>query len=346
MAAFGQTLRGYERDAANLGRLSATHVREFDRLQRQWAGFGEAGYEWAIKSVTRPVAGDPVAAYLGWGRELWETLQRRAKELGLKTSGHQALDFGCGPGRVAQALSESYEAVLGLDVAPKMIELADRINRRPERCSFRQWVAPDLADLASGRFDLTLCAFVVQHLPRWLAARYIRELVRTAAPGGTIVLQFHGDVTLPVVRHLPSRVLSMAYNLARRLHLYGPRLRGPWEVHLARPAWVRSLFETSGASVAALDRAPEPEGWMVSYWLFARREYIPGRHVGVTAGSAGPTESQSRGARLWEYDKTSGTSSAPLFTTRRVPSRRNASRRPREPLALACRGTRSNPRRA
>lgn len=257
---------------ARPGPLSAAHAREYERLQRQWAGFGEAGYEWAVTSVTRPVAGDPAVAYLRWGRELWEARNRRAKELGLKTSGDEALDFGCGPGRVTQALSESYERVLGLDVAPRMIELADQINRRPERCSFTRWASPDLAGLASGRFDLTFCAFVLQHLPRWLAARYIRELVRTAAPGGTVVLQFHGDVTLPVVRYLPGRALSMAYSLARHVHLRGRRIRGPWEVHLARPAWVRSVLETAGARVVALDRAREPEGYMISYWVFARRE--------------------------------------------------------------------------
>lgn len=251
--------------------ISRGRSRAFARIQRQWTAFGEAGFDWAVTSVTRPVATDPVAAYLSWGREVWGRVQQRASALGLATTGREALDLGCGPGRIAQALAGSYERVLGLDIAPKMIELARRMNAQAERCEFAEWSAPDLEGLESERFDLVICTYLVQHLPRWLTARYLQELVRTTRPGGTIILQFHGDVSLSVVRLLPSPLLALAYRLGRRLQVRAVRQRGPWDIHLVRPPWVRTLLERSGASVTALDRAPEPEGRMVSYWVFARR---------------------------------------------------------------------------
>ena len=35
-----------------------------------------------------------------------------------------ALDFGCGIGRLSQALAEHFDQVYGVDISPKMIELA------------------------------------------------------------------------------------------------------------------------------------------------------------------------------------------------------------------------------
>ena len=39
-----------------------------------------------------------------------------------------ALDFGCGVGRHTQALAELFDHVVGVDVAPSMLELARQLN--------------------------------------------------------------------------------------------------------------------------------------------------------------------------------------------------------------------------
>src|SRR2546423_14230350 len=48
--------------------------------------------------------------------------------LGLPLPRARALDFGCGPGRLTQALARHVTEVDGVDISASMIELANRLN--------------------------------------------------------------------------------------------------------------------------------------------------------------------------------------------------------------------------
>ncbi len=48
----------------------------------------------------------------------------------------RALDFGCGVGRLTQALARHFNIVDGVDIAPSMIELANQFNRSGGRCRY------------------------------------------------------------------------------------------------------------------------------------------------------------------------------------------------------------------
>ena len=60
-------------------------------------------------------------------------LFHRFAELQLPAPSRRALDFGCGVGRLTQALARRMERVLGADISPVMIDLARRLNRYPDR---------------------------------------------------------------------------------------------------------------------------------------------------------------------------------------------------------------------
>ena len=45
------------------------------------------------------------------------------------------LDFGCGPGRLSQALTRYFESVKGIDISESMINLANLYNEYPEKFS-------------------------------------------------------------------------------------------------------------------------------------------------------------------------------------------------------------------
>src|SRR5258708_35306173 len=97
----------------------------------------------------------------------------------------RALDFGCGVGRLTQALAAHFERVDGVDVSPTMVELARRYDATG-RCTFTVNTAPDLGRFADGSFDLALSILVLQHIPPPFALGYVRELCRVLAPGGTL----------------------------------------------------------------------------------------------------------------------------------------------------------------
>ena len=65
-------------------------------------------------------------------------VDRIIKELadqGIRPQTASALDFGCGVGRLTQALVDHFDHVVGVDVSPTMIGLSILIARRGASCS-------------------------------------------------------------------------------------------------------------------------------------------------------------------------------------------------------------------
>ena len=64
-----------------------------------------------------------------------------------------ALDFGCGAGRLTQALGRHFERVTGVDISGHMVELA-REHNRGGKVAFIQNARPDLRIFPDHSFDL------------------------------------------------------------------------------------------------------------------------------------------------------------------------------------------------
>ncbi len=101
----------------------------------------------------------------------------------------QALDFGCGLGRLTQGLAEHFGTVVGVDISTSMIAGAKRWNRHGERCVFIENCREDLSLFESETFDLCYSYIVLQHMPQEFAQSYLREFVRVLRPGGICLFQ-------------------------------------------------------------------------------------------------------------------------------------------------------------
>jgi len=55
-------------------------------------------------------------------------VMRYVESLGIDVSRRRALDFGCGVGRLTQAIANYFEEVYGVDIALSMIEQATKCN--------------------------------------------------------------------------------------------------------------------------------------------------------------------------------------------------------------------------
>lgn len=97
-----------------------------------------------------------------------------------------ALDFGCGVGRITQALTAHFDRVVGLDISETMIDQAVALNRVGERC---RYVCGRLSDFPDSTFDFVFSVYVIQHIPHALQAETLRELVRVVKPNGVIACQ-------------------------------------------------------------------------------------------------------------------------------------------------------------
>jgi SAM-dependent methyltransferase len=227
---------------------------DLNELQRNWDALGRADPLWAIKF-------DPEKKGNRWDREeFFRTGEREVAELaawldglGLTPLGGRALDFGCGVGRLTQALARRFEEVDGVDIAPSMIELAERLDRSGGRCRYHLNAATDLAIFDDDRFDLVCSLLVLQHVQPGYARGYLREFLRVLRPGGVLVagLPSHPAATLRGLAFaaVPNRVLN---RYRRRRYGY----QGVMELHGVRRTEVVELLESAGGEVVAAVEEP------------------------------------------------------------------------------------------
>jgi SAM-dependent methyltransferase len=100
-----------------------------------------------------------------------------------------ALDFGCGVGRLTQALAEYFDRVVGVDISPRMLELANELNRTPARVSYVWNQSADLNLFSSNTFDFVVTNVVLQHVEPEIVRAYLAEFLRVLLPDGLVVFQ-------------------------------------------------------------------------------------------------------------------------------------------------------------
>ena len=110
-----------------------------------------------------------------------------ASTLGV-TPGMRVLDLGCGDGTTAIPEAQLGAEVLGVDIAPNLVEAG---ARRAEQlglsnCKFQEGDASSLVGLNDRSFDLVVSIFGAMFAPRPLDVA--KEMVRVTRPGGRIVM--------------------------------------------------------------------------------------------------------------------------------------------------------------
>jgi SAM-dependent methyltransferase len=172
---------------------------DLHELQRHWDAFGRLDPHWAILNEPGKLGGRwEDDAFFQTGRIEVEAMLRHVDGLGLPLpSTDRALDFGCGIGRVTQALCDRFERVDGVDIAPSMIEKARELNRFDDACSYFVNERDDLTLVDPNRYDFVYSRLVLQHMQPEYAARYITEFVRVLVPDGVALFQ------IPAGHHPP-----------------------------------------------------------------------------------------------------------------------------------------------
>jgi SAM-dependent methyltransferase len=189
-------------------------MSEHARHRRDWSDLGELDPMWAIASTPeRRHGGWDEAAFAESGARKAAGLLRRLDDLGVPARHGTALDFGCGVGRLSLPLADRFETVVGVDIAPPMIEAAHARAREADVVNARFLVDGEIR-LEPASFDLVYCALVLQHQPSAAAALGLMERLATlVAPGGVLVVQVPTWLA-PRLRLQPGRRI---YGLLRSL---------------------------------------------------------------------------------------------------------------------------------
>lgn len=111
------------------------------------------------------------------------------------------LDFGCGYGRVTRFLVERVPA--------ERVSVSDVVLEGVEFCASEFGVRPipvhaDLAERRLGSFDFVFAISVLSHLNEWRSKNLLRLLGESLAPGGLLLLTFHGHWSIDHPEHYGS----------------------------------------------------------------------------------------------------------------------------------------------
>jgi SAM-dependent methyltransferase len=159
-----------------------------EELKSTWDSLGSVDPLWAVLT-------DPGRRNGGW--DLGEFMETGRQTVGnaVKTLtehdvslGERVLDFGCGVGRLTNALAEHSKTVVGVDLAASMVQRARELNRHPDRVEFVLYDGLTLP-FEDGSFDGALSLLVLQHGRPEVQLRCLMELQRVVRPGGVLMLQ-------------------------------------------------------------------------------------------------------------------------------------------------------------
>jgi SAM-dependent methyltransferase len=138
-------------------------------------------------------------------------VERAARVLGGWPAPRRALDFGCGVGRLAFAMTQHAGEVVGYDVAPEMLRQAEA--RNDAAASFTDhW--PKLVD--GPGFDWINSYIVFQHIPPARGLELLADLLRLLNPRGLVSLHFT-VYRAPHLQPPPQAGAAPLRTLARRL---------------------------------------------------------------------------------------------------------------------------------
>jgi SAM-dependent methyltransferase len=135
-----------------------------------------------------------LASFMQTGEREIALLFHELNALGLAVSRDAAVDFGCGVGRLTQALARRFGSVLGLDVSSGMIRIARQINKYGDRVTYETNDGSLAARIQESSVDFVYSTLVLQHMHPDISSTYVSELVKSLRPGGLFVFQ------LPVSR--------------------------------------------------------------------------------------------------------------------------------------------------
>jgi SAM-dependent methyltransferase len=230
-----------------------THLEEQRRDWEELAGFDPM---WAVVSAPdRRFGRWDTEDFFATGEREVAALLGRARELGVPAQERDALEFGCGLGRVTRALATRYGRATGVDISTRMLDQARLLNADVAGLDFVHNDAADLSVLGDQRFDLIYSRHVLQHLPTpELVRLYLQDMVRRVRPAGLVLL--HVPLQIPMRYRL--LIVRRAYHFLRRLGLPADFLYRRLRLHpvsmLAVPEHnLRAWIESAGGRVLAID---------------------------------------------------------------------------------------------
>lgn len=241
-----------------------------EQLRAVWTTLGREDPLWAVLSRPDKLGGRwDVEEFFATGRLEIGAQITLIDSLGLPRQCGRAVDFGCGAGRLTQALAAHFDEAIGIDVSPSMIECAQRLGAGIANLRFVENAAPTLAMLADRSVDFVYSNMTLQHIPAALAEGYVGEFLRVLAPGGVASFQFVGGTDASLRGRFFAAVPNRWLNPLRRL-LW--RRQAVFEMHVLDEKRLEALLARHAdvRLVLAIEDGAAGRGWAGRRWIVRR----------------------------------------------------------------------------
>jgi SAM-dependent methyltransferase len=230
-------------------------LRSLSRHQSIWEGHGSSDPLWAVVTDPRYQGGRwKPEDFFATGRKEIHAVLGHLKKKGIRPNRRgQALDFGCGVGRLTAALARNFSGALGLDISQSMVEHARRFHAKLRRAKFQVNASWDLSAFKSGSFDFVYASIVLQHIPTQATEGYLKEFLRVLRPKGLLVFNLPYQSRVPWMSMLRYRLRlrTRAKQLVQALGL--ARFEGfdphPIDMFPIPEARVREVLESAGGQI-------------------------------------------------------------------------------------------------
>jgi ubiquinone/menaquinone biosynthesis C-methylase UbiE len=177
---------------------------EWDAWSKMDPLFGVASIDGRNRSGANPWTEPEFYAH---GAECWRMEQERWERYGVDPTA--VVEIGCGAGRMTKQLAGYFRQAYGLDVAPKMLEIA---KRNVPEAQFMQTIGTRIP-LPDGSVTAAFSCDVFQHFDNVdVAKEYFYEFGRVVRPGGTIMIHMPVHV---MRKDVPEWLTSAFYSCCR-----------------------------------------------------------------------------------------------------------------------------------
>ena len=220
---------------SNVANVHTAETAKFDKLAARW---------WDVNGESRPLHDlNPVRLNYIAGR--------------VALRGARVLDVGCGGGILSEALARAGADVVGIDLAPRVLEVARlHLHESGQRVDYREISVESLAAEMPASFDAVTCMEMLEHVPD--PASVVAACATLLKPGGQLFLSTLNRTPLAFGTAIVGAEYALNL-LPRGTHHYAQFIR-PSEVAATLRAAGLELEDVSGLAYNPLTR----RAWVTS----------------------------------------------------------------------------------
>lgn len=249
---------------------------DLKELQKTWNTFGKIDPFWSILAVSSKKNRKwQLDEFFTTGVREINSIMDSIELLNLNIPRGKALDFGCGVGRLTQALAHFFDKVCGVDIASSMISLAKKYNRHGGKCQYYLNESDDLKIFFDNSFDFIYSNITLQHIEPRYTKSYLKEFLRVLSPRGLLVFQLPSHrpfwwrlkklIVQPIRCIIPAELLKTKKQTDKN----EPRM----ELYAIKQKDVVKYLEENGAKIVKIKKDQKAGKPWVSFLYFVTKKH-------------------------------------------------------------------------